>query len=62
MSYNLRTNAKGRQGRRSNVNVIVTSSEADPESMVAGIVAAASLHEKGEHRQKKIKGRRRVGR
>ena len=61
MSYNLRTNAKGRQGRRSNVNVIVTSSEADPESM-AGIVAAASLHEKGEHCQKNFKGRRRVGR
>jgi len=47
MYYNLRTNAKGRQGRRSNANVNAVSSEAEAESM-DGVVAHASV-EAGKH-------------
>jgi hypothetical protein len=47
MNYNLRRNAKGRQGRRSQANVNAPSSEVEVESM-DGIVAYASV-EAGKH-------------
>ena len=55
MSYNLRADAKGRQGRRSNANVVVVSSEVksvEGEGM-DDIEGAASLNETGESTAKK---------
>jgi hypothetical protein len=56
MSYNLRAGAKGRQGRRSNANVVVVaSSEAEAVEVedMDDVMVAASLHETGEHSQRK---------
>jgi hypothetical protein len=53
MSYNLRADAKGRQGRRSNANAVVAPSEAEVVERDDVMAAAASLHETGEHGQRK---------
>jgi hypothetical protein len=53
MSYNLRTNARGRQGRRSNASVNAAEAEAEAESM-DGVVPSASV-EAGKHDTSKKK-------
>jgi len=54
MSYNLRADAKGRKGRRSNANVVAEAkAKAIEGEGMDDVVATGSLHETGEHDQRK---------